>query len=314
MIRGPARHARRVGLSLARLVSARGAWPATRPMDNGDVPQSERQNEIQAKEFLQEQLGVELIHSDTNGGVDYTFTLTDGSSGAVEITTVTDSDAKRDLDAWMRYRDRAVPAPSLENCWHVTVHSGTRFSGLSERLEPALAALEAIGVDLFREWTRLDLVGGSAAPASEAVQILAADGVVEARVFPTRDEHPSHRIYVGMMGGWTARGSTDALSRIEQALRGKPDNARKLVEANADSAHLFVWLDDDTPGEISRPFAGGYEDWDHFGLPERPPELPDPITNLWVLHRTTLRGWRWSPTQGWTALGPPAQDSTQATS
>jgi hypothetical protein len=78
------------------------------------------------------------------------------------------------------------------------------------------------------------------------------------------------------------------------------DNITKLADAGVDQCHLFVWLDDDTPGAVSRPFAGGsVDEWDHFGLPSRPPALPHPITDLWVVHNGTRRGWYWSEGGPW---------------
>jgi len=69
------------------------------------------------------------------------------------------------------------------------------------------------------------------------------------------------------MGGWVARDSTDALARIEHELASKPDNARKLAEAEVASAHLFVWLDYDMPGEMACPLMGSWRGWTTSGYP-----------------------------------------------
>jgi hypothetical protein len=137
----------------------------------------------------------------------------------------------------------------------------------------------------------------------ETVLSLAALQVVQAHVIPTKDPSVQH-IFISPMAGYTARGSDAALAAIEEYLASRTDNIRKLNESGATERHLFVWLDRDTPGEISRPFTGGriVESFGHFGLPPRAPILPDRVTHLWVLHSGTGIGWRWHQPAGWEPL------------
>lgn len=64
--------------------------------------------------------------------------------------------------------------------------------------------------------------------------------------------------------------------------------------------HLFVWLDDDSPGQIrapldSRPGEGG----EPSILPERDPEVDPIIDAVWIVHSRTRVGWRWLRGHGW---------------
>lgn len=209
-------------------------------MGTGGVPQTEREDEIRARDLMAAELGVELVHADTNGGVDYRFRLPDcspeGRSAGAEVTTVTDPDAKRNNDACMKLRDCADPAPSVANCWAVVVHEGhATFNALSDRLEPVLATLEATGLDRFEDWKLLGRLPETPAPVRTAAGVLRGEVVVQARVFATRDEHLVHRIYVSPICRWVARGSTDAwpVAGTRKCHRHKTDNhAHDIVKGD----------------------------------------------------------------------------------
>jgi hypothetical protein len=77
------------------------------------------------------------------------------------------------------------------------------------------------------------------------------------------------------------------------------DNLRKLDASGADERHLWVWVDDQSPGVVQLPLLSRE-------LPEFPITLPSEVTDLWICNETPLRGWRYSAARGWTGLGPPA--------
>jgi hypothetical protein len=269
---------------------------------NRSVPQSERPEELRARSILERELGVQLVHADKTGGVDYRFTTSDGRAGAAEVTTLTSEQAKRANAAWMQLRAREYDASKLKSSWHAVVHQDrVRYSGLEEDLESALTDLEAAEVDEYKEPSSLELVIRRP-EVREAVTILRSRAVSAAQKIATND--PSlRRIFISPMGGYTASGSNQSLELIEAQLAGKPDNAQKLDKAGVQVAHLFIWLDEDTPGEIARPFTGepGTQ-WDHFGVPTREPVLPAPVTVLWVIHASTGEGWIWQRGVGWRAV------------
>lgn len=274
------------------------------------MPQSERPNEIEARVFLSEQLGVEMRHADTNGGVDYLFDAPEGRTGAVEVTTVTSAQAKAGNAAWLRMRQEQQPTRAVQQCWRVVLDEERAvYQGVIDRLIPHLAALENAGVHSFDENQLPVWLTGGSHDVRAAATGLRAHAVVQAAVVERSAPHDEHHVFVSRMGGWTAKGSDDSLRLLEQELSGRPDNARKLAAANVDQEHLFVWVDDDTPGEIARPFRGGHvSDWDHFGLPSRDPELPDHISDLWIVDRRSSAGWRWSRGQGWSAVSAPSPE------
>jgi len=111
--------------------------------------------------------------------------------------------------------------------------------------------------------------------------------------------------------GYTARGSNHALELIERELARKPDSVRKLLDARVHEAHLFIWLDSDTPGAIARPFTGGTAvEWEHFSLPTREPDVPLGIHAPWVMHAGTGLGWLWRRGSGWSAVQEQGQTAS----
>jgi hypothetical protein len=260
-----------------------------------------RAEELAAAETVARTLGVERpVPADINGEADLIFTAQDGGNAAVEVTFLTDATIKVANAAWMAERARAHYVASLRQSWTVTVEiREATFRRLAARLEPHLAVLERHGIDTIDRWSWHRI----AAPAVlEALRALVELGVVQARVSPARDPSLRH-IFISPMDGYHAKGSDAALEIIERYLGEKNDNLAKLAAAGVEQRHLFLWLDGDTPGAVSRPFTGGsVAEWDHFGLPTRPPALPEPITDLWVAHRSTHQGWYWPSRGPWQRL------------
>lgn len=71
------------------------------------MPMKERPEEVQARSCVEKVLGVALEHADQFGGVDYKFRTRRGDAAALEVTTVTSSETKRGMSAWVKERDRA---------------------------------------------------------------------------------------------------------------------------------------------------------------------------------------------------------------
>jgi hypothetical protein len=262
--------------------------------------------EVLAARVLNHVLVVHIAHTDVNGEADLAFVAPGGLPAAVEVTFLTDQQIKVAQDAWVREREREYVVTQLRSSWNVTVEGDSvKYKLLRQHLEPHLASLEAAGIADYDRWSighrLLDTM-------PEVVRALASLRVVQATVIKTKDPSIQH-IFISPMGGYTARGSDAALDEIEEYLAGRTDNLRKLESAAAAERHLFVWLDRDTPGSVARPFTGGriVEEFDHFGLPSRPPELPGPVTDLWVMHVGTGMGWRWGGGLGWEPLDLQAQ-------
>jgi hypothetical protein len=266
------------------------------------MPQTEREDEVQARDLIERVEGVSLRHADTHGGADYRFDRSGSSTGAVEVTTVTDGSLKSTQKAWMKLRERECAVPNLQSSWNVTVdEQNVRFNGIVEALEPALEILERAGLDRYDSWNRTEM-WVERPELRDAVQVFMEFGVSNAWVVPTKDPD-LRRLFFSTMGGWSAKGSDSSLQLIEAELRAKPDNYRKLRDADVDECHLFVWLDSQTPGEIARPFTGGgATEYDHFGLPNRPPNADEIVDVLWIVHRGTGNGWIWRRDGGWASV------------
>src|SRR4051794_4816096 len=117
------------------------------------MPQTEREDEVHARELIERVEGVSLRHADTHGGVDYRFDRSGSTTGAVEVTTVTDGALKSTQHAWMKLREGECPVPNLRSTWNVTVdEQKVRFNGIVEALEPALEILERAGLDRYDSW------------------------------------------------------------------------------------------------------------------------------------------------------------------
>lgn len=76
------------------------------------------------------------------------------------------------------------------------------------------------------------------------------------------------------------------------------DNLAKLAEARATERHLFLILPTlpVAPDEVAMVLLGS----DMPSLPDRPPNLPDPLTHLWLASAWSVPyGIRWDPEHRW---------------
>jgi len=47
--------------------------------------------------------------------------------------------------------------------------------------------------------------------------------------------------------------------------------------------------------------------YEHFGLPQNAPDLPEDVDVLWVVDQVTASGWLWEPTrERWSSLTRPS--------
>jgi hypothetical protein len=263
----------------------------------------EHDDEIDAKNVVHNQTSHRFEHADHFGGVDYRSL--DGAV-AMEVTTVTDGAQKAATKPRAALLNTETPSPETTGCWWVTIDDEhPRLKGLEGRVIGTLPALEAEGVTEYWSWSGYTLL--RAHPAlQDTVGTLAREHVEHAVQTPEmcqRDGNDHvHKVFWSTSGAFTASGSDSALTAIESALNGKPDNFQKLADADATTTVLFVWVDRDTDGSITRPLHDAVgERWDHFGVPSRGPALDGDVDELWIVHRQTRRGWRWAAGR-WSAL------------
>ncbi|MCH8562457.1 hypothetical protein LTI14_04370 [Nesterenkonia sp. YGD6] len=255
----------------------------------------ERDDERAAKVILEEAMGFELEHADTNGGVDYIST--DGIH-AVEVTRVTDGERRA---AWGAFRKSPAAETShrgLNTCWVAFVSdTHPNVKGLRQKLHSWLVDLELAGQQDFdrNAATRHVIELG---PLSHVYRPLLAAEIERASAVPHpvhREAH-DHRVYLTLGSGGSSSGSDEALVLLGETLSEKTDNPKKLQESGAQRRHLFVWLDDATRSDIARPLSRDAPSWDisDYGLPSQAPDLDPAVTDLWVVHEGSRLGWGWN--------------------
>jgi hypothetical protein len=272
------------------------------------MPMSESRQERWARAVVEARLGVDLEFVDTDGRVDYKFIDPAGRSAAMEVTTLTDQDLKVSVDTYNRTRADVGPLPLLASCWSVVVDErDSRIKGLEPQLEPYLALLEKVGIEHGLWMTPVEV--RAEYRSAEVEQAVALFDQKLVRLFirwkpetcaedEVRRGPHSHGIQLSTGGDFVEVGTDVALETIEAFVAEHEDNLRKLSESGAQVKHLFVGLDEQTSPSVShsvsRRFAAPPVDGlDYFGLPQRPPVLPDQVDHLWVVYEREGHGWHW---------------------
>lgn len=253
----------------------------------------ESSDEVDAKQIVEGVLGITLEHADKYGGVDYLST--DGRI-AVEVTRVTDGRKIAGRGALRASRETGVPEGELVNCW--LVFASETQAGLKtfvQRVHPLLLQLEATGKHSFDDHSAAIHVL-ERGPLSDVYRSMLTAGVQRASAVPHRADPPHvHRMITSLGGGGSAGGSDAAVALLVDELHKKTDNPAKLSKSGAEQRHLFVWLDDDTRFDISRPLSRDTPSWSDgaFGLPSVVPLIDPAVTHLWVVHERSRLGWLW---------------------
>lgn len=256
----------------------------------------ERPNEAIAKQIVERVMGIQLKHADTNGGVDY---LSPDGIVALEVTAVTDGEKQGARAALSRSEAEGSPTTRLQGCWTVVVaENQPGMKTFVQRVQPAIAALEFAGEANFDDQHAMAHVIEKGELSHLYLRLLKA-GVERAGPLPhpNRPEDPDHvhRIYPITGSGGSVSGSDESLDRLMDVLNEKNDNPAKLRASDAEQCHLFVWLDDDTSYNISRPLSHEAPSWadEGWGIPTTKPPLDPVITHLWVVHARSRLGWLW---------------------
>jgi len=283
-----------------------------RPHHTVAVP-DERPNERRAVRLLEQTTGGQVTLHDTHGrssAFDYHLDVAGEEPAAVEVTTYTEQEARAAMARWERYAAQGIDLNGLQRWWTVAVTRSTPFKELKHRLAEPLLTLEAQGVHELTPPHGPFLRGnpGLLTAAEELrkldVQVLRSglphDGLAAGHV----DVNVGH-------GATTGLGAEPPLQLLEQFL-SDPDKMKdvrgKLADSGASRRHAFIWLDGSS--ELAAWWLLGNSE---FELPDRPPQLPQEITDVWWT--AGGRGWRWdSQPNAWSELPPaPADSSLSAT-
>lgn len=229
----------------------------------------------------------------------------DGSKAAVEVTSAVDGESValwKLMNGGGRWQE-----PSLVGGWSVSLAPSARAKLIKSRLPILLADFELRGLTRFES---------STFPADPRDAFARSLGVASAWQGPTdypgsvylTVELPSER-----SGGMVAD-TGDALATWLSEWTHEShqdDNRRKLASSGATERHLFILVS----GFTTAPFS--VTDLlmrDHAPLPTIDPELPDEITDVWVMSTwNSGDGFRWSPRTGWTRFPKEATTAEDAT-
>lgn len=253
----------------------------------------ERPDERDAKNVFEGVTGIELEHADHFGGVDY---LSIDGEHAVEITRVTTGGRRAGRDALERSRRAEERGGDLQTCWLAFAPDTVRgLKSFMQRVRPAIVELELAG-ETFFERQRAAVHVIQRGPLSHVYRTLLDAGVERATAVPNHSHRSHiHEVIPTLGSGGSSSGSDEALDLLVEELSKAVDNPKKLEASEAPFRHLYVWLDNDTRFNISRPLSRDAPSWrdEEFGVPSRMPLLDPAITHLWVVHERSRQGWLW---------------------
>jgi hypothetical protein len=206
---------------------------------------------------------------------------------ALEVTRAANERVLSTLAAAFR---RPFPAPGLANSWLLSIPTvGPAPPAVKEivkRSPPLLAVYEQHGLS---EITSQLYPGQAPAAVVDASTTLVRLGVSRARVW---DVDGAPQLWFIGHGGVSS--NVDAVNRLaaEHAAR----NAEKLLAAQADERHLFIWMDkSQADAELAM----------HTGPPpDTPPVLPHGVDVVWIANPSGHL-WRSRPPGSWEALPCP---------
>lgn len=264
----------------------------------------ERNDERAAKMILETALGIKLEHADKYGGVDY---VTSDGTDAVEVTRITDGRKRAGRGAAARSRDAGSLEGELQTCW-IAFAPDTQpgLKSIVQKVHPAIVHLEKAGETAFGRQPAMIHVA-QRGPLADIYRQLLEAGIERASAVPNHGHRShTHHVWVSLGSGGTSSGSNAAVELLVAELSSREDNHVKLMQSGAPNRHLFVWLDDDTRFDISRPLSRDAPPWkvDRFGMLTLQPALNPAVTQLWVMHQGSRNGWRWDG-ERWSELSTP---------
>jgi hypothetical protein len=176
--------------------------------------------------------------------------------------------------------------------WHLSIVKIPNVKQLLAGAEAQLLVLEK--AEIYRmDRAELREPGTVSADALGAMRELSRLGVRRASGFP----ETAPCITVGSSS--TGNTTTALVNRAVEHEAQKEDNRRKLREADADEAHLFVWIDS-TKEQASVAMSDD--------CPPQAPALPAEVTTAWVAlpsgrpERSARSLWRVTPPGDWEVL------------
>jgi hypothetical protein len=262
---------------------------------------SERTNERLARHIVATALGVPVTRNDDGSRdrqVDALIHLPSGEA-PLEITSDHDSAFARLWKALAKIEHKAEVS-GLESAWTLWLGHDTKVKALLRVLPGLMQRHEA-------ELTRMRRIRDLPDPLTEA-------GI---RVATRSDGSPG--LCHLFADGWAGFATESPGPWAAALLTETPDNLRKLeTYPDAEQRHVFVWTTIGSAYGVQ--FA--LENREGVGLPDESPDLPWPVTHLWVagsfssqgcLAWSTETGWwrAWDWPEGGLVLDEPGDDDTR---
>ncbi len=254
--------------------------------------------EVAAGEIVAGHVGGEAKPRDVPGAPDAShdvdIKLLDGRRIALEVTSAADPELRS-----MRVAayEKVWNAPSLSANWWVSFAGGSQvqIKAMMRGLEANLRILEEHGVTGVGTFSSAQGADTSDAVAEATRQILGGR-ITGAGSLGAPAPGESARMLLSSHRGFTA-GGHEVNAVVADAAEA---NVKKLLAADADERHLFVWIDEDA-AELE------------IGTQPPPaavPTLAGGIDVVWAAKRAAPgalfeRLWRLQPPGGWEALGRP---------
>jgi hypothetical protein len=224
---------------------------------------------------------------------DFDVHLADGRTVAIEVTRFTDD---RYVQQRAEIQKRSWVFPNLQRGWSLIVQARTPIGQLHQEVGNLLEVLEAKQVQRLRMKPRPDSPTDPAVKG--AFKRLAELGVV---TLGALGAIPAGQLILSTYQPGGSTGQDLIVEMIDSMVQNKLD---KLLRAEADERHLFIWV------EVAQPMtraALAFADGSVRGLVLPDPVLPDGIDAVWIVEAalpTPIRVYRMG--QGWTV-----QDSWQ---
>jgi hypothetical protein len=176
---------------------------------------------------------------------------------------------------------------ALRGDWFVTLTPNARIKAMEQRIGPLLRELEDRGVsDVPVE----RMLRGRGTPILEELESL---GVTYASCFRLPGEGTVHRTMEGTGGGVVDFQGTAVPAWVGQFLRDpdREDVLHKLRLSGAAERHAFIFgVLGGTPWEVD--YYLNFEELDQ--LPTDAPNLPQPVTEVWIVGELGQKGLRWN--------------------
>ncbi len=199
----------------------------------------------------------------SDGEYDFDLLYSDGTIATVEITAAVD-EALEETIAAVRSKKKGgsvIKATACRKSWLIFPAKGASINTIRTAADGYLAKLEYEGIDRFY------CVSTSPSVQNICCHLqITGGGVISSEAEPT--------IQVAFPIGGGAVGATTATKTAEKEA-WKPDNRKKLGAAKTTERHLVVYID----ARNGLPWTA----LTSFGPPSALPEIPEEITNLWLI-------------------------------